>query len=192
MSTKNHRKKRLWRLPLIRVGRKTMPLSKVGRKTSSSHYWVEYNKRGIMPLPDYIKQFKRICDELAVMQKPVSDDEKVNWLANGLGPNYFNFCDAQLSKPLTPTYSQFITALQNHELRNQAYTEERVLDHHMAFMGQRGSRGGRFRGRGCRFSSQGRGFVPSSQYYNSNQEQRRYYNSQGYSRNHSQPSFSNF
>ncbi|KAF6164066.1 hypothetical protein GIB67_017650 [Kingdonia uniflora] len=93
------------------------------------------------------REFKGICDELAAMQKPVSDDDKVNWLANGLGPKYFNFCDAHLSKPPTPTYSQFITALQNHELRNQAYTEERVLDHHMAFMGQRGGRGSRFHGR---------------------------------------------
>ncbi|KAF6171551.1 hypothetical protein GIB67_018075 [Kingdonia uniflora] len=116
------------------------------------------------------------------MQKPVSDDDKVNWLANGLGPKYFNFCDAQLSKPPTSTYSQFITALQNHELQNQAYTEEIVLDHHMAFMGQRGGRGSRFHGWGRGFSSQGREFVPSSQYYNS----------QGYSRNHSQPPFSNF
>ncbi|KAF6173381.1 hypothetical protein GIB67_027076 [Kingdonia uniflora] len=51
------------------------------------------------------REFKGICDELAAMQKPMSDDDRVNWLANGLGPKYFNFCDAKLSKPPTPTYS---------------------------------------------------------------------------------------
>lgn len=37
-----------------------------------------------MSIQDYLKLFKGICDKLAAIQKPVSDDDKFSWLAIGL------------------------------------------------------------------------------------------------------------
>lgn len=45
-------------------------------------------KKDSTSISKYIKRFKDICDELAARQKPVFDDDKVSWLAIGLGAQY--------------------------------------------------------------------------------------------------------
>lgn len=48
-------------------------------------------KKETSSVSNFIKHFKGICDELAAIQKPVSNDDKVRWSAIGLGPKYMNF-----------------------------------------------------------------------------------------------------
>lgn len=61
------------------------------------------------------------------MQKHVSDDDKVGWLAIGLVPKYMNSVDSQLSKPPYPTFSQFFSALNDQELKLSSYEEDKRL-----------------------------------------------------------------
>lgn len=61
------------------------------------------------------------------MQKHVSDDGKVGWLAIGLVPKYMNSVDSQLSKSPYPTFSQFFSALNDQELKLSSYEEDKRL-----------------------------------------------------------------
>ncbi|KAL6350339.1 hypothetical protein AAG906_004288 [Vitis piasezkii] len=58
------------------------------------------------------QEFKRICDNLAAINKPISDLDKVFQFARGLGPKYQDFRVAMLTNPPYPTFSQFVMALQ--------------------------------------------------------------------------------
>lgn len=55
-----------------------------------------------------LKKLKGTCDDLALVQKPVSDDDKVSWLGIRLRSTYMNFVDSPLPKTTLPTVSQFI------------------------------------------------------------------------------------
>lgn len=66
---------------------------------------LHYCKENLLSIPEFLKKFKGICDELAAIQKSVSDEDKVSWLATGLGPKHMNFIGPQLSKPPMPTFS---------------------------------------------------------------------------------------
>lgn len=68
-------------------------------------------KEDNLSTPNYLKPFKGIRDEIAIIEKPFFDDDKVSWLANGFGLRYMNFVDSQLYKPPNPTFSQFVSAL---------------------------------------------------------------------------------
>lgn len=65
------------------------------------------------------------------------NDDKVSWLATGLASKHINFVDSQLSKPPYPTLSQFVSALNNHELRLSSYDESKSVDQNLAFLGVR-------------------------------------------------------
>lgn len=66
------------------------------------------------------------------MQKPVSDDDKVSWLAIGLGSKYMNFVESQLFNPPYSAFSHFVCALNNHELLSSSYDERKTIDHNLA------------------------------------------------------------
>jgi hypothetical protein len=106
-------------------------------------------------------QFKSICDSLAAIQKPVSDEDKTVQLSHCLGKKYEVFNTTMLSKPPFPTFNQFVTALQGYDMRNQGnqIEEKEETNHNMAFIAQRNRGRGRFysRGRnnGHSFSSRG-------------------------------------
>lgn len=75
-----------------------------------------------------------------------------------------NFVDSQLPKPPYPKFSQFIYALNNHELRLSSYDEDENIDQNLAFVSFKSGRGksrGRARGHG-------RGAGPRSSTFNSN------------------------
>ena len=40
---------------------------------------------GSQSLSEYIKSFKKVCDGLAAIQKPIADNDKVIYLSCGLG-----------------------------------------------------------------------------------------------------------
>uniref|UniRef100_A0A5B6YY77 Retrotransposon Copia-like N-terminal domain-containing protein n=1 Tax=Davidia involucrata TaxID=16924 RepID=A0A5B6YY77_DAVIN len=118
-------------------------------------------------LAAYLVQFKTICDSLAAIQKPVSDEDKTVQLSHGLGKKYDIFVTTMLSKPPFPTFNQFVTALQSYDIRHQGTDADdkapSTLNQNFAFAAQRyGGRGrgfGRGRSNGQHFNSRGRGFT---------------------------------
>ncbi|KAL5786305.1 hypothetical protein ACOSQ2_008697 [Xanthoceras sorbifolium] len=100
-------------------------------------------KKGSRSIDEYLKDFKNICDNLAAIQKPVSDIDKVLQFASGLGNQYIDFRTAMLSKPPLPSFQQFLLALQGHEqtLLSNHEEEKRSIEHAQAFFSQRGGRG---------------------------------------------------
>lgn len=68
-----------------------------------------------LSIEEYIRKFKSLCDNLADINKPMSNVDKVFQLAKGLGPKYQDFCLAMLIKPLYPTFNQFVLSLQSYE-----------------------------------------------------------------------------
>jgi hypothetical protein len=99
-------------------------------------------------LGDYLTVFKSICDNLAAIQKPISDEDKTVQLSHCLGKKYDVFVTTMLSKPPFPTFSQFVTALQGYDMRYGSVTNEENEgfnpNSNLAFFGQRN--GGRGRG----------------------------------------------
>uniref|UniRef100_A0A2N9HE41 Retrotransposon Copia-like N-terminal domain-containing protein n=1 Tax=Fagus sylvatica TaxID=28930 RepID=A0A2N9HE41_FAGSY len=72
-------------------------------------------------LGEYLMQFKSLRDSLAAIHKPVSDEDKTVQLSHCLGKKYEVFNTTMLSKPLSPTFNQFITALQGYDMRMTTY-----------------------------------------------------------------------
>ena len=110
-------------------------------------------------------KFKTVCDNLAAIQKPVSDEDKTVQLSHCLGKKHDVFITTMLSKPPFPTFCQFITALQNYDLRIEEHSseEKKEANTNFAFAIQRNGdrgRGNNFnRGRNNNFGSKGRGFT---------------------------------
>lgn len=44
--------------------------------------------KGTTSMFNYIKQFKRLCDEFDAIEKPLNNDDKVSWILKGLDRNY--------------------------------------------------------------------------------------------------------
>lgn len=63
-----------------------------------------------------MRNFKGICDSLAVIGKLVEDKEKVFCLLTSLGPQFENFTTKML-KPPKPTYVELTSQLQNFDQR---------------------------------------------------------------------------
>ncbi|CAJ2674541.1 unnamed protein product [Trifolium pratense] len=124
-------------------------------------------KKGSRTLDEYLREFKSICDNLAAIKEPVSDQDKVFQFAYGLGSRYETFRVAMLTKPPYPSFSQFLVALQGHEqIQNVRKDEEKnLMEHAQAFFSQRArGRGRSARGGRGHFNSQGRGFTPAGRY----------------------------
>ncbi|KAF3774311.1 hypothetical protein EJ110_NYTH53395 [Nymphaea thermarum] len=84
------------------------------------------------PVTEYVTGFKAICDELAAIGKPLTDDDKVFWLVNGLGPGYESFMTSIL-KPSVPPYLDVVSLLQGHETMRDLHAGETRLNSQMAF-----------------------------------------------------------
>lgn len=114
-------------------------------------------KKGNQSMDEYLKKFKKYCDKLAAMKKPLDDTAKVFHLSRGSGAKYKEFRIAMLSKPPYPTYNQFILSLKPYDQQLLSEEEEEKSigsNHNQAYYSQRG----RFKGGGRQFSSKGRGF----------------------------------
>ena len=87
-------------------------------------------------LGEYLMQFKSLCDSLAAIHKPVSDEDKTVQLSHCLGKKYEVFNTTMLSKPLSPTFNQFITALQGYDMciQGKQIEEKEETNHNMAFI----------------------------------------------------------
>ncbi|KAA8542406.1 hypothetical protein F0562_023459 [Nyssa sinensis] len=112
-------------------------------------------QKGDMSLNEYLTKFKRLCDDLVAIGKPIGDEKKVFFLLKGLGPRYESFTTSMLKPPI-PSYTDQIPLLQGHEAIKMAhslspYTPPRQTE---AFVGQRIS-GGCSSGRGSSGDFQG-------------------------------------
>lgn len=103
-----------------------------------------------------IKRFCSLCDNLAIIGKPINDLDKCFHLSLYLWPKYQDFRLAILSKATYPTFSQFVLTLKGHEqvLLNNQVEKKCQIDYAQAFLGQHGSE----RGHSGWFQSQGYGF----------------------------------
>lgn len=63
-------------------------------------------------LTDYLSKYKTICNELAAIKKPLSDDHNSFWVLNGLGLNY----QMTLRPPLLKYY-ELLSLLHSYESR---------------------------------------------------------------------------
>jgi hypothetical protein len=86
---------------------------------------VQFKRQLQMPKPestslgDCLIHFKSICDNLATIEKPISDEDKTVQLSHCIGKKYDVFVTIMLSKPPFPTFSQFTIALQYKALRHE-------------------------------------------------------------------------
>ena len=71
-----------------------------------------FRKHDNQSMKDHIRTFKKLCDSLAAIGKPVSDSENVFCLLTSLGPQYENFTTTMLKLP-RPSYSELVSQLQN-------------------------------------------------------------------------------
>ncbi|GKV07645.1 hypothetical protein SLEP1_g19392 [Rubroshorea leprosula] len=104
-------------------------------------------------LDDFIRKFKRTCDNLAVIRKLVADLDKVFQLSRVVGTRYQPYNIAFLSKAPYPTFNQYTASLLNNERDLQVQEQEhksQVSTYTHVFMAQRG-RGQRGRGYGGKF-----------------------------------------
>ncbi|GKV03485.1 hypothetical protein SLEP1_g15775 [Rubroshorea leprosula] len=79
-------------------------------------------------LNDFIRKFKRTCDNLAAICKPVANLDKVFQLSRVVGTRYQPYNLAVLSKAPYPTFNQYTSGLLNNErdLQQSCTTTKRV------------------------------------------------------------------
>uniref|UniRef100_A0A2N9EXT0 Uncharacterized protein n=1 Tax=Fagus sylvatica TaxID=28930 RepID=A0A2N9EXT0_FAGSY len=117
---------------------------------------LQEKKKDMVPLNDFIRNFKLTCDQLNAIGKPVPDQKKVFWLLNGLGSRYESFSTTML-KPPVPSYLDLIPLLHSHELRNKSFLIDQP-NPAVAFVGQRFNSN---KGPQSSFNSRGKGFHQS-------------------------------
>ena len=107
----------------------------------------------------YLRRFKAVCDDLAAIGKPVTDQKQSWWLLNGLGKEYAMFTTTMLRPPVL-SYSEIVTLL-------ESYAEQHNLDAQpapqMVFYGQCSNKNRKNNGRQISFNSKGRGFAQGHQ-----------------------------
>jgi hypothetical protein len=133
-------------------------------------------------MEEHIRTFKSLCDSLAAIGKPVSDNEKVFCLLTSLGPQYENFTTTML-KPPRPSYSELVSQLQNFDQRRTWFSSHTDITNtqfpqQLAFYGQQQQRHQQRTQQPSsarstyQFTSSGRGF----QAQQSRDQNRRYFN----------------
>ena len=80
--------------------------------------------KGSRSIEEYHKEFKFIYDNLAAINKPVLDLDKVFQFARGLGNQYMDFRTTMLTKAPYPFFNQFVLALQGHKQTLYLHCEE--------------------------------------------------------------------
>ncbi|XP_010468379.1 PREDICTED: uncharacterized protein LOC104748437 [Camelina sativa] len=123
-----------------------------------------------MPMVDYLKELKSVCEQLASIGSPVSEMMKIFAALNGLGMEYEPIetsIEGILDSTPSPTLEDVIPRLTAYNDRLLAYNVDSNITPHLAFNNQRfdgsgyGNRGRessqRSRGRGS-YSTKGRRF----------------------------------
>ncbi|KAA8546621.1 hypothetical protein F0562_002640 [Nyssa sinensis] len=110
-------------------------------------------------LSTYLRRFKTICDELAAIGKPVSDQKKSWWLLNGLGKD-FEIFTATMLRPPVPSYSEVVTQLESYAERHNINSPAQPP---MVFYGQKTYKNRKGQEQSASFNSKGRGFTQGNQ-----------------------------
>lgn len=81
---------------------------------------------------DCLSKYKSLCDELAAIEKSLSEDGKSFWMINGLCSNYQMFT-TMTSRPPLPSYNELLSMLQSYESRIILQESSSSADPHVAF-----------------------------------------------------------
>lgn len=100
-------------------------------------------KKGTLSMEEYQCKFKQICNNLAAINAPFSDKDKVFTFARGLESEYKEFRIAMLAKPPFLSFNQFLLALQchNHFFETEAETSRHGINHTQVYIGERDKEG---------------------------------------------------
>ncbi|KAJ0016773.1 hypothetical protein Pint_11309 [Pistacia integerrima] len=115
-----------------------------------------------VPLNEYIRKFKEVCDSLAAIGHMVADKNKVFSLLTGLGARYEPFTTSMLKPPM-PSYNEVIPLLQSYETRLNLHSLESsqytafYVDKNVPKYAPKNPKPTN------NFSSKGRGFIPANQ-----------------------------
>lgn len=96
-------------------------------------------KKGFSSIEEYLWRFKALYDSLTATKRHVDDTDKVFQLARGLVAEYWGFQVAILVKPPTPSFNQFVAALQGiNKCCMLKLMKKKHVNHEHAISGQRG------------------------------------------------------
>ena len=125
---------------------------------------------GTQSVPEYVRAFKALCDQLHAIGRPVDDTDKVHWFFHGLGSAFTSFYTTQMAQtplpsfpdlvPKAESFELFQKSLDNHDPPTTAFTATYHGQPHLAFRNQSRHQSGRHssshHGNGRSNSRQGR------------------------------------
>ncbi|KAJ0614260.1 putative RNA-directed DNA polymerase [Helianthus annuus] len=121
--------------------------------------------RGASTVSEFGRKFKSLCDQLAAIDHPVTDEDKHHWFLCGLGSSFETFSTAQRTIHPSPPFRDLLANAENHEIFLQNINAHQTPQAAFSAQSQRSSfnpkssrdfsQRGRFRG-----SSSGRGRSP--------------------------------
>ncbi|KAJ0011064.1 hypothetical protein Pint_34225 [Pistacia integerrima] len=115
-----------------------------------------------VPLNEYSRKFKEVCDSLAAIGHMVDDKNKVFSFVTRLGARYEPFATSMLKPPM-PSYNEVIPLLQGYEPRLNLHTPE--SSQYTAFYADKNvpKNAPKNPKPTNNFSSKGKGFIPTNQ-----------------------------
>ncbi|KAF6172066.1 hypothetical protein GIB67_029484, partial [Kingdonia uniflora] len=130
-------------------------------------------RKGTQSMSTYIKEFKRTCEELDCIQKPLLDEDKISWLLIGLDRTYNVIQTPVQTRERHPTFKEVQAMLLAEEALQNSYDVSPAVI--TAFAAEQSRSFGRFRGWRDQFFGRsyhrghGRGF-PNSGYTHNNSQ----------------------
>lgn len=76
-------------------------------------------KRGTMPVIEYSRKFKLLCDQLASISHLVIESDKRHWYLRGLGLAFKSFADVRLAISPIPQFTDLVHQAMNYKLNSQ-------------------------------------------------------------------------
>ena len=73
-------------------------------------------QRGFQSIAEFSRTFKGLCDQLAVIGRPIDDTDKVHWYLQALGPDYKIFSTTMMSQLSLPSFVKIVPKALSHEI----------------------------------------------------------------------------
>ena len=73
-------------------------------------------QKGTNTIFEYGRKFKTICDQLAAIDQPVDDMDKIHWFLCGLGSSFETFSIAIRTSRPSPAFRDLLSQAKNHEI----------------------------------------------------------------------------
>ena len=128
---------------------------------------VQTTTKGTKSMAVYLSEIKSLCDQLVSVGAPITEQEKIYGVLNGLGKEYEAVCtviEHSMDSYPEPCFEDVVHKLNGFEDKLKAYESVTEVYPHQAYYAGRGGYYGRGRGqnrggyRGRGYSTQGRGF----------------------------------